>query len=188
MAGIAAVIVGIAVLLAVIFVGLITKSHADSVASVSGVAITVLGFAITLIQLHRTETAASAANKAVGTVRADLGRYDTLTELTKAASTLQTVSEMHRDKKWAQLHERYSDVKRSLATVKAMHATMKAEHAGFLDSTAAELTEMDNYVEKFLNGQGVPEPDIASFNKSIYHQLDWLNEVSADIRSQVGMK
>src|ERR1035441_1033775 len=82
---------------------------------------TVLGFVVTIWTLVRTKTAAVAARQAAEATKAQLSRVDTMTEFSSAIAIMDEIKRLHRVRAWELLPDRYSILRRLLASIQTLN-------------------------------------------------------------------
>lgn len=83
-----------------------------------GLALTIVGFAVTLIQLTKTKTAASAVADEVERIRQSLAKYDAAQDIAKAGYALSATRRYLDNEAWQDVSDSYEDVRRGLIQFK----------------------------------------------------------------------
>lgn len=79
-----------------------------------GLAVSVAGFAVTWAQLVKTQSAASAAEYAVGRLKREFGSFDVVTELRTAKAAAEEAESHVRASRWVDASSAYSRARASL--------------------------------------------------------------------------
>jgi hypothetical protein len=92
------------------------ESRAGDIASLFGILLTVVGFAVTIRNVHVSSRASLRAEQAAVETRRAIRLFDTIAEVAGAVSALEEIKRLHRDGAWPVLPDRYSALKKSLIT------------------------------------------------------------------------
>jgi hypothetical protein len=164
------------------FLKVLTDSELGSAASVIGLVVTMIGFAITIYNVLRSKRAAEQTKKEVDRVRHELSRRDAIADMTTVIITMEEVKRLHRQQAWAILPERYSSLRRQLISIKASLVNLtdpqKAALQGAIQQLASHEALLDRTPQAELN-----ERNVAKLNRSISVQIDGLEEVLAELRT-----
>lgn len=168
-----------------LFTAWLTSSKVGSVASVLGVLLSVMGFAITIRNVYVSRQAAERAEVASLETREALRLFDTIQELTSAVSALEEVKRLHRERAWNTLPERYSALRKSLITIRRSNPALSEDQQSRLQSAITFLADMEKRVERSLD-DGQPIEKIARFNELASDHVVGLHELLLEIRQQSG--
>lgn len=164
------------------FLKILTNTELGSAASVIGLVVTMIGFAVTIYNVIRSKRAAEQTKKEVGRVRRELSRRDAIADIATVIITMEEVKRLHRQQAWAILPDRYSSLRRQLISIKASLASLtdpqKAALQGAIQQLASHEALLDRTPLVELN-----ERSVARLNRSISVQIDGLEEVLAELRT-----
>ena len=167
------------------FVAWLTSAKVGSAASVAGVALSLIGFAITIRNVYVSRRAAERAEVAAIEAREAVRLFDTIQELAMALSALEEVKRLHRDHSWAALPERYSALRKRLITIRQANVSLSEEQSSRLQRAITYLADMEKTVERSLDEKR-PIERIARFNERASDHETQLQELLVDIRRQSG--
>jgi hypothetical protein len=154
-------------------------------ASIIGLLVAIVGFAITLWNVVRSKRAAENAEEAVRRMRELLVQANTIKEFSAALGIMDEIRRLHRAAAWPMLPDRYSALKRSLIAVRAANPTMSERHKTVTQAAITHFTAMERTIEAMLANQSAP-PNVARLNQIVSRQLDSLAEVLVEIQDQIG--
>ena len=163
----------------------LTSSRVGSVASVAGVFLSVIGFAITIRNVYVSRRAAERAEMASVETRQALRLFDTVQELASAVAALEEVRRLQRGRVWATLPERYSALRKSLITIRRSHAELTDDQQTKLQQAITFLADMEKKVEKSIDDEQ-PIEKVARYNELTSGHITELHELLLNIRLQSG--
>jgi|ERR1039457_5090261 hypothetical protein len=143
---------------------------------------TVLGFVVTIWTLVRTKTAAVAARQAAEATKAQLSRVDTMTEFSSAIAIMDEIKRLHRVRAWELLPDRYSILRRLLASIQTLNPDLTDDHRSILGGAIVQFRTMEHQVETARAANRHAELDLARLNRTVAKQLDELDKVMLSIR------
>lgn len=165
--------------------GWLTSSEVGSAASVAGVLLSVVGFAITIRNVYVSRQAAERAERASVATREALRFFDTLQELASAVAALEEVKRLQRERAWSALPERYSALRKSRITIRRGHPDLTEDQQTRVQRAITFLADMERRVERSLDDQK-PIEKIAAFNEVASSHVIELHELLLEIRLQSG--
>lgn len=104
-------------------------------------ALTLVGFSITLVQLSKARSAATAVKDEVDRIRKSLSQYDAAQDIAKASYALNATRRYLSNDAWQDVSDSYEDVRRGLVQTKNSGHVTDAE-------TLAQIDEASDYIEK----------------------------------------
>jgi hypothetical protein len=113
---------------------------ASLIISVLGLAGTLIGFWITLIQLKRTKTAADASSEAVGALKLRMAHYDTLTELSYAISATREARRHLDGQQWKYALDGLEEIRVLLTRIMELSSEMLSEEKDNIKATISDLS------------------------------------------------
>lgn len=165
--------------------GWLTSSEVGSAASVLGVLLSVVGFAITLRNVFVSRRAAERAEGASVETREALRFFDTIQELASTVAALEEIRRLQRERAWPALPERYSALRKSLITIRHGHPDLSEEQQTRVQRAITFLADMERRVERSLDDQK-PIEKVAAFNEIASGHVTELHELLLEIRRQSG--
>lgn len=152
------------------------------VASIAGLLVALIGFAITIIGVWKSKNAAVSAKNAAYEARAAIARTEVIANFSSAVTAMDEVKRLHRAGAWDVMPDRYSSLRRILILIYSSHPNLNEEHRKLIQSAIAQFRELESRVESFLVG-GKNSPSSAKLNKIVTAQIDKLDEVLNLIKS-----
>jgi len=153
-------------------------ANAGDVASIIGLSIVVIGFAITIFTLWRTK-------RVVIKVREDIAWTDTVQELAAVQAAMEEIKRLHRTKSWELLPERYSALRKSLISIRGANPDLSDGHKMILQKGIQHFAGLERQVERSIM-TGEELPNVAKLNNIVSNQLDSIQEVLVEIRKRIG--
>jgi len=152
-------------------------------ASIAGLLVALIGFAITIIGVWKSRSAAESAKKAAYEARSAIVRTEIIANFSSAVTAMDEVKRLHRAEAWNVMPDRYSSLRRTLISICSSHPNLNEEHRKLIQSSIAQFRELESLVESFLAG-GKTSPSSAKLNKIVTAQIDKLDEVLNSIKSE----
>jgi hypothetical protein len=165
----------------------ILEAHWGDIASVVGVFISLIGFAITIWNVIRSKNAAQKAREAVDNVRETILRSDTIVDFSAVITTMEEIKRLHRTGNWIILPDRYSSLKRKLVKIRSTNPDLSDDYKTALQNAIQHFSNIEQKVERALASKKSP-PNVAKLNEIVSAQLDTLNEVLTAIMRDVRME
>ena len=144
--------------------------------------VTILGFIVTIFTLLRTKTAAVAARQAAEGTRAQLSRVNTMAEFASEIAVMDEIKRLHRAGAWELVPDRYSVLRRQLASIQTLNPDLTEEQKTILGGAVVQFRTMEHQVETARAANRVTELNLARFNRTVTRQLDELDKVMLSIR------
>ena len=160
-------------------------STAADIASILGVLIGIIGFALVIVNVRRSKSAAEQAQQAVIDVRKDIQRVDTVANFSAAMTAMAEIKRLHRQSAWTILPDRYSALRASLISIKVSNPALPDHQSSALQGAIQNLRGIEEIVEKALASNETPE-NIPRLNRTVTRDLDSLQEILVEIQSQIG--
>ena len=143
---------------------------------------TILGFIVTILTLLRTKKAAVAARQAAEVTKAQLSRVNTITEFSSAIAIMDEIKRLHRARAWDLVPDRYSVLRRLLASIQTLNPDLTDEQKTILGGAVVQFRTMEHQVETARATNRFTELNLARFNRIVTEQLDELDRVMLSIR------
>lgn len=154
-------------------------------ASIVGLIVALIGFAITIINVIKSRQASDAASESVARVREDLKRMETVSDFSAALASMEDIKRLHRDNAWQLLPERYSNLRKLLISIRQDRHNLSDDDKAKIQSAITKLSTMENNVDKHLHVDEY-KIDIPKINSIITRQIDQLNVVLVRLRNDIG--
>ena len=149
-------------------------------AGLAGVAVSLIGFTITVFGVLRSKNAAERAEEAAKGARDTIRLMDTVVDFTSVIATLDEVKRLHRSSDWTLLLHRYATIRRLLVTARAANTRLTHTQQAAIQSALSNLVVLENNVEKAL--VSATTPNAAKVNLSISSDIDNLLTVLTELK------
>lgn len=153
------------------------------IAGAFGFIATVIGFAVTLINVFRTRKAAEAAAIAASDAREHMHRFQTTVTLAQVIAGLDELKPLHRERKWDIAATRYGQLKRELINIR-QRLPVSAGRLERVQSSIVLLSALEREVDGALQA-GVEPTDMATMNQRISEQVEHLHVLLLDLERPV---
>lgn len=144
--------------------------------------VTILGFIVTILTILRTKTAAVAARQAAEATKAQVSRVNTVADFSSALAIMDEIKRLHRARAWELVPDRYSMLRRLLASIQTLNPDLTEEQKTILAGAAVQFRTMEHQVETARAANRAMELDLARFNRVVTKQLDELDKIMLSIR------
>ena len=158
-------------------------NRVGDLASLLGVLISVIGFAVTMHGIRKSKTAAEGATLAAQAARDSLTRFESVVDFTAAISTLEEIKRAHRRRDWQLLPDRYSSIRKTLIVLR----TSQVHASDFQRTVIQQALQNLSTVEKAVEA-GLQDPDKlkpARMNALISNDTDNLMTVLTQLKRAV---
>jgi hypothetical protein len=163
------------------------QTRAGDLASLAGVLIALVGFAITIWNVRASKAAAlraeGAANKARGAIRL----LDAVTDVSAAIKELEEIRRLHRGGAWPVLPDRYHTLRKSLISIRRLSPGLSNEQRTIIQAALRDLAVMENKVEIYLQ-RGEPPGEAAWWNEQASRHVMKLHGLLLDLKDQAGAR
>lgn len=157
------------------------------IASLLGLVLAIVGFAITITAALRATKAAKAAQHDVNRAREELRTFYSATKLAIVISRLIALKKAHRRREWGGLPDQYAELRHDLIVIRHRLPNMNDTDASVLQAGISMLKALENDVEKHLEADTEPSK-IASMNRRVADQLDEMQRVLAALEPNHGQE
>ena len=151
-----------------------------SLASVTGVVVSLAGLAWAIIEARGARSASLAARAAANETRSDIARYLQAVDLQRAIALIQRIKLLHDTGRWDAALEQYQSLREMLSYIIARCPESQAGIRDRLDSARIDVTEMENLVAEHV-GQVGAEPDTALLYRILNRIQSDLEELASDL-------
>jgi hypothetical protein len=163
------------------FLAFVLQNHYGDLASIVGLAISIIGFGVTLWAVFRAKSAAQAARDAVKKVSVIEVRTSAVADCSTAIQAMQEIERLHRDRDpWQRLPDRYTDVVRLLIAIKANDGQINEVHKVALTGAISQFQGLKKQVERVLVGKATAAPD--QMNGIVASQIQRVQEILNHVR------
>ncbi len=133
-------------------------------ASILGVLLSLIGFAVTITAVYKSKSAAEQANRASTDVRQKLAIQSAVVDLNRILADIEELKPLHRAEAWELLPPRYASLRRQLLTLKSTFTPLSKAQSASIQGTIQQFRTIEQIVESALQEGGSP-PDIPALNK-----------------------
>lgn len=154
------------------------------VASVAGLAISLVGFAITIVSVLRSKSAAESAAQAANAARNSLLFVSSIAQLASALAVMDEIKRLQRESAWRVIPDRYAALRAKLIAIRSEAEHISDEHNLALQDAIGQLADLEQKVERALSRNATP-PNPAKFNEIVSSLLDKLQVVLSALQRQL---
>ena len=148
----------------------IVANNIGDLASVAGLAISIVGFAVTLWNVARSRSAAERAEEAANQARSRFRLFDTIGALTEAMAMMTQIQQLHRERAWGRAIASYPVVARLLREVGGMSPDLTRPELSALQDAHPDMLSIERRVDGFI--QSGQEPDgFGQFNRLLSRHI-----------------
>ena len=120
---------------------------AGSVASIVGVAISLLGLGFAILQIIKLRGETRAIKEATEATRRAIGRELTSTELTRLDGRINTLKELHRNKERERCLVVYPEIRGLLLEIRRRHPGLSDQEKANVSRAIAQIAEMERVID-----------------------------------------
>lgn len=154
----------------------VTFEHLADFASVAGLAVSVIGFVVTIATLV-------SAKKAVAKLRDVALRTVTIADCSAAITVMGEIARLHRAGAWPQLPDRYAEVRRLVVSVKEYDKQLTAGERTELQGAVTQFAILANKVERVISGVEQARSD--QLNKILAEQEDRVQRIMVSVLNKL---
>ena len=163
----------------------ILRNHLGDAASVAGLCLGFVGFALTLLGVWRSKSAAERAEEAAGQARRAIISAQTIADFSTALAVMGEVKRLQRVAAWALVPDRYSLLRSLLVAIRTTRQDLQPGQLSVLQGAIQQVSDLEKKVEHSLL-PGSEQPNSAKLNALISGQLDKLTELVSELQREVG--
>jgi hypothetical protein len=152
------------------------------VASLIALAITIVGFAITIWQIQKSRTASEQARDAAHSARQQILRMNAVAELGVIIRDLQEIQGFHRDNTLSALPGRYTSVKLALIAVKGRTPELTERQQSEIQAAVQQIAGLEQTVEEAIAGTNILQ--VSRINRILRQQIERLAAISVDLQTE----
>lgn len=162
------------------FLSWMETNRVGDLSGIAGVAISIVGFTVTVIGVFRSQSAAQRAERAANSAREAIRLMDTVVDFSAAIATLEEIKRLHRASNWVLLLDRYSAIRRLLVVTRTNNKQLTSKQQEAIQAALANLIVIENTLERALaNGA---TPNTARMNAALSVDIDNLVAVLTEIK------
>jgi len=136
---------------------------AGSIGSLVGVAVSLLGLTIAIVQLTKLRGETRAAKEAAEAAKLAIGRELASTELTRLGGRIEALKELHRSGDLDRCLSAYSEIRELFLEIRRRHPGLSNGHKRSIFRANVQVGDMEAAMES-LQGEMTPDT-IADFNR-----------------------
>lgn len=153
----------------------------SDVINLAGLALTLIGFAITIFGVWRSKGAAEQARDAAMAARETIAHYDVVADLSSAMAIMDEIKRHQRHGAWTVLPDRYATLRRRLVAIKGSQADLSDTQRQTLQGSIETFADLERRVERAVSvGHAPPNPP--KFNEIVSAQIDEVHAVLLSLR------
>jgi hypothetical protein len=153
--------------------------HIGDLASIAGVAISVVGFGVTLWNVSRSKSAAERAEAAANEARLLMRSYQTVADFSAAIAIMEEIKRLHRTGQLDVLLDRYAALRKILIGVRKLAPSVDEAMENQIQSAITTLATMEDLIEK-CRSDGT-SPNFVRLNRLLSRDIDALHSVLVDM-------
>lgn len=151
-----------------------------------GLAITIVGFTLTLWNLWRSRRIAAQALNVAQDVRKDLSKFEIVAQITNALNAMADLKRLHRKGDLEPLMDKYSNLRLSLIEIRGLNADLTAGELTTLQSAVSQLAQFERRVERALGSKAEVKVDFRKMNYVIAGYVDEVHAILVRLKAAVG--
>jgi hypothetical protein len=160
------------------------QTRAGDLASLAGVLIALVGFAITIWNVKASKAAALRAEDAANEARRAIRFFDVVAEVSSAIAAMEEIRRLHRGRAWPALPDRYSTLRKSLITIKCS-SDLTEEQQARIQGAIKYLADLERRVESGLD-QNQPPDRVARWNQLASDHIMELHSLLLELKEKAG--
>jgi hypothetical protein len=162
----------------------IAENHVGDLASLAGVAISVVGFVVTVWNVRRSKSAAERAETAANEARRMIRGYETISDFSAAIAIMEEVKRLRRTGQVDMLLDRYAALRKVLIAVRKLAPSIDESMGAKIQNSIVTLADMEDLVE--LSKSEGSLPDFVRLNRLLSRDIDDLHGVLVDMQAAGG--
>ena len=151
-----------------------------SLASVTGVVVSLAGLAWAIIEARGARSASQAARAAANETRSDIARHLQAVDLQRAIALIQRIKILHGARRWDAALEQYQSLRQMLSDIRKRCPGGQTGIQARLSDAIVAVREMENLVAAHF-GQPGEEPDTALLYRILNLIQSDLEELASDL-------
>jgi hypothetical protein len=147
-----------------------------------GLVITIIGFALALWRIRKSQTAAEQARNIAESVRDQILQMNAVQELHTAIRNLEDLRRLHRSKAWSSLPDRYTSLRMELIAIRGRTPTLTTEQRSSIQSAIQQLSNLEDEIENAIAENRDPAPRLII---TVSKQIDRLAILLVELQNQI---
>lgn len=160
----------------------LTLGQYGSLASIAGVAISIVGFAVTIFNVMKSKSSADAAKKAATRALDVISAIDAISEVSTAIERLESAKEKIRQGLGLHQAEMYSRVKRRLISAKSSREDLSDSSKDALRTSITMLSLLEKHIDECV--QEKTDVGIKKTNRALSNIIEGLQSLLAELQSE----
>jgi len=153
-------------------------------ASIIGLIITLVGFAVTIYNVKKSRSSSEQAKESVNKMQSDLRRIDTVTDLTSAINLADEIKTLQRTNAWELVPEKYSELRKKLISVRESEKALNEDHQKFIQGSITQFSSSEKDIDVHLKNK--TSPDSSKLNFLVSKHADNLQSVLVSLKVEIG--
>ena len=150
-----------------------------SLASVTGVVVSLAGLAWAIIEARGARSASQAARAAANETRSDIARHLQAVDLQRAIALIQRIKLLHDTRRWDAALEQYQSLRGMLSYIIARCPESQTGIRDRLDDAREAVTSIENFVGRHI-GQDIGNRDRSRLNRILNRIQSDLEDLASD--------
>jgi uncharacterized protein (UPF0333 family) len=159
--------------------------HWGDVASVLGLAVSLVGFSVTIVATRRSKRAAIQAKEAAEEARDKIRSFDLVSELTEAIAAMEEIKRLLRSGASGPVPDRCAVLKKLLIGIRSAPDRVTPGQKDILTASIQQFSTLEKKVDQAIE-RGQPISGISRMNQTVSGQIDTLTELLETIRQSIG--
>lgn len=147
--------------------------------SLSGTFVSLVGFILTLLMVYRSKAAADTAI-------AKLRGVNVVADLSSIVVKLDELKRIHRQNKWLELPDRYSDLRTIIITIKHSNADLTDDEKTILQHCISQLRTIGTEVEREIQKDTQDNRKLVRYNDILSSITDAMHEIVCEAKRRIG--
>lgn len=157
----------------------ITENHVGDLASLAGVAISIVGFVLTVWNVRRSKSAAERAEAAANEARRAIRGYQTVSDLSSAIAIMEEIRRLHRRGEIDLILDRYGSLRKALVAVRKLAPDLDEPTDTEIQAAITTLASMEEVLERAsVEGSSA---DFPALNRLLSGHIDRLQAVLLEV-------
>jgi hypothetical protein len=169
-----------------VLIAWLDQTRAGDIASIVGLLIAVVGFAITIRNVRASRAAAVRAEEAANQARRAIRFFDVVAEISTAIAAMEEIRRLHRDAAWPILPDRYNALRKSLITIRGSDLALSEDQQARIQAAIVYLAELERMVEVSLEEDKTPS-NVARWNALASGHILELHSLLLELKSRAGV-
>jgi hypothetical protein len=169
-----------------VLVAWIEQSRAGDIASILGLLVALVGFAITIWNVRASRAAAVRAEEAANEARRAIRFFDVVAEISTAIAAMEEIRRLHRDGAWRILPDRYSGLRKSLITIRGSSTDLTADQRTRIQGAISYPANLERRVEISLERDQPPD-FVANWNERVSRHIMELHSLLLELKEKAGV-